>query len=522
MDSYNATDFPNNSSTEFGTTLSAEFGTTVSPEFSTTFHKSTDFPLYSSTESLLLPTTEHFSLLPITEQSSWLPTSEHLLSVSPSGHVEFVFNNFPERVFLAVVMILASTIGIFGNSLVILAVTASRKLRTITNVFVVNLAVADLLVCLTLPWNAVALIAVDGWPLPKHLCSSVAGILFVSVGCSVYTLASIALNRWIVITQPQQIFQRVFKPKLLCPWIALTWLLPFVGTIIPPLLGFGELGYNHKYGTCSNVSKAPNSDEYDILSAMIIYPIPLIIIVVSYVKTFLHVRRHSVQLAQHKDKVKDRLESRNSFSLSEDVSTSYDKSKPNKISFEMNDTIVSTVSDTSNNDHSESNSKHPGAKTKENGTLRNKSKDGTIGKTPQHDSLQRIAKSSSNSRSSSVRAKIQKRFTKSRFMTIRPHLSHREVVITKNMFYIVVVFLVCLSPFAFCLFIDSSDPAIPYAATIVFFNSCLNPIVYATKHPHFKKIFGLLIKCRLRDVPAPSGCLKAVLNSFCGSEESYV
>lgn len=43
-----------------------------------------------------------------------------------------------------------------GNTLVVLAVATSRKLRTVTNVFIVNLACADLLLgVLILPFSAV-------------------------------------------------------------------------------------------------------------------------------------------------------------------------------------------------------------------------------------------------------------------------------------------------------------------------------------------------------------------------------
>lgn len=43
-----------------------------------------------------------------------------------------------------------------GNTLVVAAVTTSRKLRTVTNVFIVNLACADLLLgVLVLPFSAV-------------------------------------------------------------------------------------------------------------------------------------------------------------------------------------------------------------------------------------------------------------------------------------------------------------------------------------------------------------------------------
>ena len=74
---------------------------------------------------------------------------------------------YGERVFGAIIVIIVSVVGIFGNSMIILSVIISKKLRTSTNAFVVNLGVADLLTCLFLPWFAVALLGQNGWALPK-------------------------------------------------------------------------------------------------------------------------------------------------------------------------------------------------------------------------------------------------------------------------------------------------------------------------------------------------------------------
>ena len=46
--------------------------------------------------------------------------------------------------------ILIALLGVFGNVYVILAVVLSRKLRTFTNIFIVNQSCSDLLSCLCL------------------------------------------------------------------------------------------------------------------------------------------------------------------------------------------------------------------------------------------------------------------------------------------------------------------------------------------------------------------------------------
>lgn len=69
-------------------------------------------------------------------------------------------------IFLCAVILLV----LFGNTLVVLAVATTRKLRTVTNVFIVNLACADLLLgVLILPFSAVLEIK-DVWIFGQIWC----------------------------------------------------------------------------------------------------------------------------------------------------------------------------------------------------------------------------------------------------------------------------------------------------------------------------------------------------------------
>ncbi|KAJ8038599.1 hypothetical protein HOLleu_16063 [Holothuria leucospilota] len=35
---------------------------------------------------------------------------------------------------------------------------------------------------------------------------------------------------------------------------------------------------------------------------------------------------------------------------------------------------------------------------------------------------------------------------------------------------------------------------------LVVLNSCLNPILYAVKHPHFRQVFRCIVLCRWKDI----------------------
>lgn len=67
-----------------------------------------------------------------------------------------VISNHVQQIALAILLSIVIVIVIFGNTLVILAVMTTRRLRTVTNCFVMSLAVADWLVGICVMPPAVA------------------------------------------------------------------------------------------------------------------------------------------------------------------------------------------------------------------------------------------------------------------------------------------------------------------------------------------------------------------------------
>ena len=350
-------------------------------------------------------------------------------STSPSSDGrDFVFDNPTQRLILGILSLIVSVIGTFGNSITILAVVLSRKLRTITNVFVVNLAVADLLTCLILPWNVIPLFypPSDEYPLPDTICKAAAAILYTCAGCSLYTLAVISINRYFLITRQSKVYRAFYSKRKMAAMVFVVWIFPFLVALVPPMCGLGELGYTAKYSSCTHDTSHPLSDYYSMLQAALLYPVPLTVIVVCYVRVFLHLKDHHRTM---KDQV-----------------------------------MAEQVSETAS-----------------------------------------ISQASiSNVRQSCVYPPPAK----------KKQLSRRQIEITKNLFYVVVVFLICISPFGICLMIPISDPLIPWVAALFLFNSCLNWMIYATKHPHFKTVYRLMLTCKCAKIPEQSTFLRSFRSTF--------
>ncbi|XP_042214080.1 uncharacterized protein LOC121860779 [Homarus americanus] len=125
-----------------------------------------------------------------------------------------------------VIIILAYSIiigvSLFGNLLVCHVVVRTRRLHTLTNTFLANLALSDLLMtALNIPFN-VARVLLDDWPFGGLMCSMVPFVQVISVYVSAFTMVAIALDRYQVIVHP-------LKPRL-GAWhgaviITVVWLL---------------------------------------------------------------------------------------------------------------------------------------------------------------------------------------------------------------------------------------------------------------------------------------------------------
>ncbi|XP_046582894.1 adenosine receptor A3-like [Haliotis rubra] len=103
-----------------------------------------------------------------------------------------------------VMQILMAVVIIGGNVLTILAVKRTPRLHTVPNMYVVSLAVADLIVGIVLPFYAIKMFPgmENLYNQNKYLCLSHPVLLIVSAGCSIVSMVVISVDRLIYIVRP--------------------------------------------------------------------------------------------------------------------------------------------------------------------------------------------------------------------------------------------------------------------------------------------------------------------------------
>ncbi|XP_053211656.1 neuropeptide F receptor-like isoform X2 [Panonychus citri] len=104
--------------------------------------------------------------------------------------------------YLTLAYIILIILGAAGNGLVCMVVIRKPSMRTPRNVFIINLAISDLLLCLfTMPFSLVEIV-LKFWPLGEATCKLVAGLQATSIFVSTISITAIALDRYKVIVNP--------------------------------------------------------------------------------------------------------------------------------------------------------------------------------------------------------------------------------------------------------------------------------------------------------------------------------
>ncbi|XP_064481972.1 cholecystokinin receptor type A-like [Ornithodoros turicata] len=94
--------------------------------------------------------------------------------------------------------------AVVGNALVMVTLVQNKRMRTVTNVFLINLAVSDLLLgVFCMPFTLIGSL-LRNFVFGEIMCKCIPYLQAVSVSVSVWTLVSISLERFFAIVRPLQ------------------------------------------------------------------------------------------------------------------------------------------------------------------------------------------------------------------------------------------------------------------------------------------------------------------------------
>ncbi|RWS09979.1 Neuropeptide Y receptor-like protein [Dinothrombium tinctorium] len=188
-----------------------------------------------------------------------------------------------------IMYITISLAAVGGNGIVCYIVLAYQRMRTVTNFFIVNLAIGDILMaCLCIPFGFVSNLLLQYWPFGAVMCVVVSYAQAVSVFISAYTLIAISIDRYIAILYPLRPRMTKLQAKLI---IFLVWvvalLTPLPTAVLSKLVQtpmWAQVNITDRY-TCTELWEDNTQRYYYSMALMILqYFFPLTVLIYTYTR----------------------------------------------------------------------------------------------------------------------------------------------------------------------------------------------------------------------------------------------
>ena len=137
---------------------------------------------------------------------------------------------FSEVIIHTIILALETLLALAGNSLVCVAIYRNRRLRTLTNSYVLSLAVADIMTGIfALPFGTIAS-GLRRWPFSHNFCQFVDFVLVLWGQVSTFILALVSINRYFCVVRPQK-YPHYFTRKKTTSSIVAVWVFSFFLTL---------------------------------------------------------------------------------------------------------------------------------------------------------------------------------------------------------------------------------------------------------------------------------------------------
>ncbi|XP_041670889.1 somatostatin receptor type 2-like [Cheilinus undulatus] len=193
-------------------------------------------------------------------------------------------------------------VGLCGNTLVIYVILRYAKMKTVTNIYILNLAVADVLCMMSLPFIAMQLALVH-WPFGEVLCRVIMSVDSLNQFTSIFCLMVMSIDRYLAVVHPIK-STRWRKPHIARLINLTVWGVSLL--VILPTMIFSGL---NKVPVCGIMWPEPKDVYY---KAFIFYTflvgffLPLIVICLCYLLIIVKVKSSSLRVGSTKRKRSER------------------------------------------------------------------------------------------------------------------------------------------------------------------------------------------------------------------------
>lgn len=217
------------------------------------------------------------------------PTHPNISARDEPSAVELQQRSLGEIVVIGCILSVIIFLSITGNLLVCVAIYTDRSLRKLGNLFLVSLAIADLLVASLVMVFAVFNDLLGYWMFGMQFCDVWVAFDILCCTASILNLCAISLDRYLHIRDPMQ-YTRWMSKRVVIGSIAGIWSVSALVSFLPISLGLHkpENSTQTEPPTCA-MDLTP---LYAAVSSTISFFLPCVVMVALYGRLYMYARMH--------------------------------------------------------------------------------------------------------------------------------------------------------------------------------------------------------------------------------------
>ena len=193
-------------------------------------------------------------------------------------------------------LILIMLAALLGNLLILIIMWKSPTLRTVTNYYIVTLAISDIFCASIVMPFSVSILVNGKWVFSNLTCSVFAFVSWFQVLGSLQITALVAVNRYFCVVRPHA-YRKWFTKKKALLMITQVWLVSLCTLIILLSTGFANVYFSPEKFTCFlSFGSSLIEQFFQVFSSLIFVFLPVSIMSMSYAKVIKVIKQHKLDV----------------------------------------------------------------------------------------------------------------------------------------------------------------------------------------------------------------------------------